>query len=587
MLIRSIKDLILIILISLLLIKPCLAADDVSIELRLDRTEATITDDVRMTISVSGARKIDSNPQFKGLDSFDVIQGGTSSRVQIVNGRMNSSIEYNYILRPRDVGDYSIGPAQVKVGKKSYESNSVRLKITELKRTTGENRGPLFLSASLSSKKVYVGDQTIYILKLYRKVNVRDISLRLPEADHLSFKQLGKPVEYQSQYNNETYHVLEVRYSLIPSEEGTYGIRSSRMDMTVLQSRRGSPFDMFDDSFFSSMTGQQKSIASEPLELNVLPLPEKGRPNDYSGLVGSFDIDATMEPSKLKAGESATLTVVVKGRGDVKHIPDLNLQEPDQIKIYSDQPVLKEDLDSNGIKGSKTMKWALVPEEEGEYQVPQLSVSYFDTQKAKYQTLTTTPFTLSVQPGENEKLQAFTQPSEEQTDTNTNKKEIKELGRDILPVHSSVKDFYSGLGVKNTGILFWILMLAPFIIYIGTFIGLRTKRQSISNASTIRAKRAAKNLIRRTCETSINSRELILAFQDYFNEKLDLTLGTLTAIDAEKILLSKNVSESTAQEFRNLIQRFEDNVYTGKGDETCETQDEIKTLIKKLEKELK
>ena len=73
----------------------------------------------------------------------------------------------------------------------------------------------------------------------------------------------------------------------------------------------------------------------------MLPLPQEGRPADFGGLVGDFTLAATVEPLELKAGESATLTATVRGRGNAKRIPELKIPSLDGVKIYADQPVQK------------------------------------------------------------------------------------------------------------------------------------------------------------------------------------------------------------------------------------------------------
>ena len=78
----------------------------------------------------------------------------------------------------------------VKIKGKMIDSNTVTLTIIEPTQSSGIDRGLLFLKAMLSSKKVYVEEQAIYTLRLYRRVRVRDISLNLPETEHLTFKKL-------------------------------------------------------------------------------------------------------------------------------------------------------------------------------------------------------------------------------------------------------------------------------------------------------------------------------------------------------------------------------------------------------------
>jgi len=179
----------------LLFLLPCLAAADVSVSLKLDRNKTMLTDSVSMVVKVSGSRS-SGQPVIKGLEPFDVSSRGTSSRVEIINNKVNAGIEYSYLLMPKKAGTFRIGPAELKVKGTVVQSNTESLTIIEPARSAGEDRGPLFLSAGLSSHDVYVEEQVIYSLKLYRRSAVSNISLSLPEAEHLSFKQLGKPAEY-------------------------------------------------------------------------------------------------------------------------------------------------------------------------------------------------------------------------------------------------------------------------------------------------------------------------------------------------------------------------------------------------------
>jgi BatD DUF11 like domain len=571
----------------LFLIWPWQAYADISITLRLDRNEATLMDSITMLVKLSGVRNSDSRPVLKGLESFDVTRAGTSSRVEIINGKVNSAIDYTYLLRPKKTGVFKIGPAEIKVKGKTFRSNAETLKIMEPVRSSGANRGPLFLRAAVSSKKIYVEEEAVYSLKLYCQKRVGDLSLNLPETEHLTFKQLGKPVEYQGVYNGESYKILEVRYSLIASEEGIYAIRPSRMNMTVLESRRRSPGSLFDDPFFSMSSRRPMSLDSEPLELEVVRLPDKGRPAGFSGLVGTFEIESSLEPSRIKAGESATLTVCLRGRGNVKRMPDLKMPDLDQTKVYADQPVLEEKTDSKGLTGAKTMKWALVPETEGRYRIPPLAVSFFDIAGHKYRTIETRPHSLDVLAGEAVQFQASAGHEKEQTHEGTAKKAVKEIGHDILPVHASIKDLATGSRERPGDLVFWVILLLPLFVYGGTLCGLKIGRKSTASMTAAKAKKAAKDFIRQCRRDDLGSNDLISFITGYFNDRFGLSLGSLTPNEAAGILESNNVSPETTGKMKNVIQILEDAVYTGKGHDSCEIGQDIPKLIKQMEKEIR
>jgi hypothetical protein len=581
------KSLLFIAAFLFFLAAPCLAGDDISVTLNVDRTEATVVDSIQLVVKISGSRNIDSQPILRGMESFHVTSSGTSSRIEVINGRVNAGVDYTYFIQPKKTGTFQIGPAEVTVEGKTFRSNIATLAIVQQPKGSGMDQGPLFLSADLSSERVYVEEQVMYTLKLYRLVKVSDISLDLPEIENLSFKQLGKPLEYQSIYNGQSYQVLEVRYALIPTKAGVFRIEPAKMNMTVFQQGRRMPRSLFDDPFFSFNSGQPKTLASDPLKLNVLPLPREGRPADFTGLVGKFEIESKLEPSQIKAGESATLTVLLRGRGNVNRLPDFKIPELENTKVYADQPVLEMEPDATGLAGSKTMKWALVPEKEGHYQIPPLSLSFFDTADRQYRVIGTKPLSLSVLPGKAEQVNASADLLNGQGLEGPVKQEVKELGHDILPVHTSIKDLSSGFHVSPGGRVFWLIVAAPLFAYLVTFCGLRFREKSEMSESSAKAKRAARKLARQCNKGTLSSSELTLSIRDYLNDRFGLSLGSLTPDEAVEILRSYGAGLDTTEKLHSMLKRLEDAIYTGKGQERSEMGEDISRLVRQIEKEVR
>lgn len=562
----------------------CLAGPawaDISVSLKLDRTAASTTEAVRMVISVSGTRKTEADPVIRGLNPFLVSRGGTSSRVEIINNRVNSHLDYTYFLQPKKAGTFTIGPAEIVIKGRTYRSGTAVLKVSQPPETAGADRGPLFLTAELSSNDVVVEEQTVYTLKLHRQVRVGNLSLSLPDLENAVFKQLGEPTEFTSVYNGRQYQVLRVRYALILSREGTHALQPARMNMTLYQQGRRSPFNLFDDPF---STGRPVTVTGEPLEIRVRPFPEQGRPSDFSGLVGRFTVTSRLTPDRVKAGESATLTVELKGTGNVNRIPDLAFPELAHTKVYADQPVLDVKVSDQGFTGSKVMKWALVPEKEGSYTLPPLSVSFFDTKSRTYRRLQTPAHALQVLPGQEPRVQA---PRAAESDPGRAKHKVEELGQDILPVHSTVRDVAPGMGHASRRIFAGVMLLAPLLLYGTLLIGLKVRRTSHANLAALKAKKAAKHFTK-TCRTrDLSSHALIQSVRDYLNDRFGLNLGSLTPDEAEDILASSGVSLEAARELHALLRRLEDAVYTGQGDRTCGMGEDAARLIRKLEKELR
>ena len=559
---------------------------EVSVELRLDRHEATTADSIRMVVSVSGTRDSDLRPQIAGIESFHLTSRGTSSRIQIINGKVDAGVDYTYFIHPKRTGSFQIGPASVRADRKTYNSNTVSLKIAEKARVTGIDRGPLFLTAQVSSTKIYVEQQVIYTLKFYRRVKVSDLSLSLSDMEHIVYKQLGKPLEYESVYNGKRYQVVEVSHAVIASKDGDYSIEPARMTMTVYESSRRSGHSFFDDPFFSS--GRPVTLAGETLKLHVMPLPKAGRPTDFSGLIGDFEIGSALSPSQIKEGESATLTVVVSGRGNVKRIPDLTIPEIEHVKVYADQPELELDTDRKGLIGSKTMKWAFVPESKGDYKIPPVSVSFFNTARGQYEVLKTLPLSLSVLPGEKDRQIASIDIMKGETAQKSAKEGIKTIGYDIFPVHASIKLMDKGLQTRSIRLMLFAALPAPFLVYVAVFSWLRLKSRSKKAFALTKARKAAKTFMKNCEKGKLVPADLHGAIRSYLNDRFGLTLGSITPQEALEILVSRGVKLDTAEKTKSVLHGLEDAIYTGsKKNETYETHGDISDLVRQIEKEIK
>jgi hypothetical protein len=360
------------------------------------------------------------------------------------------------------------------------------------------------------------------------------------------------------------------------------------MDMTVFMPQSRSRRGVFDDPFFGqARSGRPTSLASEALSFQVLPVPPEGRPADFSGLVGSFTLESTIEPQQLKAGESVTLTATVRGRGNVKRIPELKFPPLDGLKIYADQPVVKDEKDGEGVIVSKTMKWALVPEQAGRYRVPALTMSYFETAAGRYRTLKTAEATLSVAPGSPDRAAPAPVRPAGVTPQAQPKRTVAELGNDILPIHTASGAPASKLSVLPGPAVFWLLLLVPAAAFFLTLGSVVFRRNSGSLTAAMSVRRAFAGFSSTCKRPGLTADGLMQALQDYVSQRLSLSRGSLTADEVATLLRSRNVGAATVGKLHALWRELEDAIYTGKGRETTDAAKELLSLVARAEKELR
>ena len=551
------------ILFIIVLCSSAATAAPASLSITADKDQATLEDVINLTISVEGAR---GEPALPPMPAFEATRQGSSSRVQIINGQMSSSVDYSYLLYPKQEGVFTIGPATLDYNGSKITSNTLNITIGKAAARPAEaSDKEVFVTAAVDNKNPYVNQQIIYSLKFYRRVRVANARLtESPSFEGFITEQLEKEKEYQTVINGKQFVVTEIKQALFPAQAGTLTITPSTLqcDVVVRRQRRGGSFSdpFFDDSFFGFSQTEQKILRTSPIEVTVKPLPEEGKPPDYANLVGEFRAAAEISKKKLEVGESATLTLTLTGTGNLKSSQGMKFENLDGFKIYDDKPSFEQQVRGGQVGGTLIIKKALVPLKEGTLQIPAVAVSYFNPQSGKYETARTEPQVLEVLPAkEKETLQVA-----EAEKPGTAKQEIKIIGKDILPIHTAV-EVLSPVTLNPFTWVTALLFLIPILGFGTGFVLKHQKEKTAADAGVIRSKAAYKNLNRKlavmkktiTHEDGSFYRDAGKAVKDFIGDKLKMSGGALTPAEIEQKLMDARVAHATIDKFKNIIEMLE------------------------------
>jgi hypothetical protein len=161
----------------------------------------------------------------------------------------------------------------------------------------------------------------------------------------------------------------------------------------------GSPFsDPFFDDIFGSVAEKPLTLRTDGSVVKIQALPAEGRPADFSGAVGQFEIASEASTATGTAGDPIQLKVVISGRGNFDRVSTDGLPASADWKTY--QPGARfEPRDLAGISGAKTFEQSIVPTTSGEQEIPAVSFSYFDPATRSYVTKTTEPVAINIAQG--------------------------------------------------------------------------------------------------------------------------------------------------------------------------------------------
>jgi hypothetical protein len=533
------------------------AAGDVNVKMTVDQTAISLDDEVNLQVVISGVRDV-SEPSLEQISAFTVSFGGKSSKISIINGQMTSETVFSYTLAPTKGGTFQIGPATVFIDGQTYQSNIVT--VTVGRPAQAEQRDQ-YVTTEVDNAQPFLNEQIIYTFRFFNKLTLLNASLSLPTFEGFLKEDFSKQKEYTQLVNDSLWQVTELKYALYPTKTGEIVIQPTALTCEMMQRerRRRSP-SPFDDPFFEPFTQRaRKTLRSEPITVNVKPLPDNGKPADFSGIVGQVRLTASLDKTQLQVGDSATLALSIEGNGNMR-----DAQFPafahESFKIYDDEPTFHL-FDQNGKAfGRKTFKKAIVPLKPGSIALSDLSASYFDPKTGRYHTAKATPIQLTVvAPKDKEETAHVT--------AEPKKKALEVVGVDMMPIEMKPKAL-AFQGVNDSAYRVAILlMILPAFLFIGTFAYKKRKDRYRLNVGLYRKKVAHKNALAALKELSNSEEKNFIddaqtVLKNYLADSFTIDCAALTSGDVERRLSPKGIPIELQHEIQSYLNRLESELFS-------------------------
>jgi len=382
------------------LFSPCLARA-ANFTASVDRTEVSVGEQIQLTLRCEDMPS-SGQPQLPPLDGFNVAYSGAQTQVSIENGVRHDAIAHIFALTPTREGALMIPAFNLQLGNQVLSSQPIAIRAVK-GQIQGINTEELFhMKLSMARTNLFLNEMVPVDLKLFIRNGIR-CRPQMPSIAAAGFSEvkLPRPVESQEVADGKSFLVYTFRTLACPMQLGqlTLGPAQAAVEVFVDSGRRPrlSGFnDSFIESFFGGGEAKRVTITSPPAPVRVLPLPDDGKPADFTGAVGRFALDVTAKPTALRTGEPVTLIIRVVGQGNLATLAPPKFTPPEGFKSY--EPVVKsKQTDEMGYTGEKVFEQVIVPLSVRASVIPPVTFSFFDPEAGRYQTLSRGPIQLIVQ----------------------------------------------------------------------------------------------------------------------------------------------------------------------------------------------
>lgn len=565
---------------------------------------------ISFTLNTNG-----SNFSPPNLNDFEVYSGpNQSSSMSFVNGVMSHSITLSYIVAAKKEGKLTIGSASVNANGTTLQSNPLVIEVVksssggaaggnnqitqEPSTPTTENISEnLFVKTNVSKTKVVLGEQVTVSHKVYTRYQLRGFKdINLP--DYNGFWAQDLPSNHQQiQVTNENinginYQVAELRRSyLFPQRTGKLQIEPMVAEVVVRKQSNRRPRDIFEQFFGGGYEDAAYSVKSPAVTIDVESLPEQGKTSSFTGAVGDYNYKIELSKNSVKANEGINLIITLTGKGNIKLVDPPKINFPEDFETYD--PKIKENISvgANGVSGSKTFDFLIIPRHEGDYTLTDLSFTFFNPAKKEYITIPSPELSIRVEKSNEENSNASVY-------TPSRKEDLKVIGNDIRyiktgnPGLEDKDDYFFGSAVFYAGII------TPLLAFLALITLKRRNTELNKDPVQVKSRKATKMAKKRLAlaeqHLKTNNKELFYleisqSLYGYIADRFNIAGAELNKENISVVLKNRAVSEETSSKLFATLSNCEFARYAPSavsGDLNAIYNDTVE-LITKIENEIK
>jgi len=540
-------------------------SQDISFEAKASKNSLGINERLRIDFIMNRNGDNFTPPDFS---NFTVIGGPNQSvSTSWVNGKKIFSKTFTYFLSPKKKGLLKIDQASVEIDDEIYKTIPIEISVSEAVDKPRDPNSPeylidenLHLVTEISNNQPYLNQGITVLYKLYFRSPLQISDAR--ESESPKFKdfwshqiKIPQLKVDRGNYKGIDYNVVVWRKTVLyPQKTGELILDPLTLNLMIdIPSKR--------TDFFGNRVYEQasRSISSGKKVIRVKNLPDSGKPASFSGAVGKFDFNVSVNKDALKASESFQIKVKVSGLGNLKLFNLPKIVVPNTLEVYEPERDEKIKIILKGMQGSTQDNYTIVPKFKGKYPLSPISFSYFDPEIERYFDLKSQPLSVDVYEGPvSSSNSAITSQKAISQKNILNKDETFRFIKLEPKLELISKNSFWGSKV------FFLLIAAPFLILLLIFLIWRNSIKKSSNVENLR-QREANKLSRKflgEAKKKLGDKNnfydsLELALYNYLKARLKIKNLDYTKEKIKEVLMGKKISEKEIDVFMQVIKNCE------------------------------
>lgn len=518
------------------------------------------------------------------ITNFDILAGpfkSESQSTQIVNGNVNTtfSVTYTYTLQPQKEGTFNIPSATVIVNDERHTSTGLTIRVLppdenseSQPRQSSQNQPAateinpqnIFIRPILSRTNVYQQEAVKLTYKLYTTYDIVQFGVKqMPNFNGFLQQEVERTGNTQLAYENYNGRnfLTAVLHEIIlfPQSSGEITIDRAVFEAIIRVHRPRQGRSIFDE-FFETYSNIPHQVEVPAIRLNVKKLPD-GKPNNFSGVLGTFSINTTISANELTVNDALTLKVNISGSGNMRMLVNPDFKFPESFDVFDPKVTNQFRPSAQGLTGTKSVEYTIIPRHSGDFEIPATEMMYFSPTDGAYKTLRTPAFNIRVL-----KSDGTVDPSPVVSSFSA-KENVRQLGDDIRYIYTASTKLSRSEVFHIEQLRLWLLLFVlPFILALAIFVLLRKHVKESADIELVKNKKANRIAVKRLKQAARHLKagekekfyaEVMNAVWTYLSDKLIIPVAELNRERVQDSLNKREIDVALINRLTEVIDTCE------------------------------